>query len=141
MPLYYEVAYETGRTSVMCCEDDEEAKAGLAEQNRRAAAGEPGGPSGAPAERVARVFVYKKHPNEYNPEQTMSADVLKKEVEALIDKFKDDNGVVSVDRLSLEVRGLSHPMIDGAREAGFESIFKMKADRELDMAFLSEGGE
>lgn len=136
---FYEVAYETGRTSIMNCESDEEAMSGLMEQHRRAIAGEPGGPTGAPAERVARVFVYDKHPNDFNVEQTMSADVLEKELSALVEKMKDENGVVSVDLLAMEVRALSHPMID-ERESGHSSIFKMKEDRELDMAFLAEAG-
>ncbi len=129
---FYEVAYETGRVSVAFYEDDDEAQRALGEQQARAVAGLPGGPIGQPAERIAKVRVYKKHPNEYNPEQTMSADVASKEMAALAKALADENGVVSVDQLALAVRELSHPM-NNERAEGFGSIFKMKEDRELEV--------
>lgn len=138
---FYELTYETGRVSVACYENDAEAKDAIGAHHARALKGEPGGPIGAPAERVAKVRVYDKHPNEFNPDQTMSADVLKSELEALVVAGEDDNGVVSVDRLAMEVRGLSHPMVN-TREAAFDSMFKMKEKKELSLDFLNaEGGK
>ena len=145
---FYEVTYETGRMSVACYADDAEAQSALKAHNDRAKAGQPGGPvashpegaDGRPtwaAERIAKVRVYSEHPNEYNPAQTMSADVLKKEVETQIERLKDKNGVVSVDQLALAVRSVSHPMVD-VQEAPFDSAFKMKEDKELSLAFLDE---
>jgi hypothetical protein len=136
---FYEVCFETGRTSIAFYEDDAEAERALSEQHRRAIHGEPDGPLGGPAERVAKVYVYDRHPNDYNVEQTMSAEVMEKELSALVKKMKDENNIVPIDLLAMEVRAISHPMVE-AREAGFGSIFKMKENKALDMAFL-EGVE
>lgn len=126
---WYEIIYETGRTSVAFYDDDDEANRAVGEQHRRAVAGEPGGPLGVPAERVKAVFVYDKHPNEYNPDQTMTADVAKKELASLVDSSQDENGVVAIDQLALGVAGLSHPMVVSKKP--FESNFKMKEARTL----------
>lgn len=133
---FYETVYETGRMSVACYEDDDEAKAAIAEHHRRAVTGQPGGPLGAPAERIAAVYVYDKHPNEYNADQTLSADVAEKEVKELIAASKDENGVITTDQLAIAVRGLSHPMTE---VDGFNSRFRMKETKKLNMNFL-EGG-
>jgi hypothetical protein len=130
---FYEVTYETGRMSVAQYEDDAEAQRALGEHHQRAMSGQSGGPLGQPAERIAKVRVYDKHPNEYNPDQTMSKDVLKKEVTALMDALADENGVVSIDQLTLAVRGLTHPMVT-ARESTFDSMFLMQESRELELA-------
>lgn len=138
---FYEVVYETGRMSVAFYETDEEAASALGEQQRRAVTGELGGPNaghpagleGEPtwaAERIAKVYVYDKHPNEFNPEQTMSADVLAKQTSALVKSLADENGVVAVDQVAVAIRGLSHPMVD-SRETAFDSMFKMEEDREF----------
>ena len=129
---FYEITYETGRSSVAEYLDDDEAKSAVLAHHERAKNGESGGPVGAPAERIAKVRVYKVHPNELNPEQTVSADVLSKEVAALVKAMADDNGVVSVDQFAIEVRGLTHPMVQ-TKEHSFDSNFKMKEDRELSL--------
>jgi hypothetical protein len=136
---FYETVFETGRVSVACYEDDAEAKAAVGEHDRRARAGEVGGPVGQPAERIAAVYVYDEHPNEFNVDQTMSADVLKKELYALVDSAKDTNGVVSVDQFVGKVRGLTHPMVDSL-DKPFESRYKMEQTKRLDLGFL-EGGK
>lgn len=134
---FYEITFETGRSAVASYENDDEAKKAIGEQHRRAVSGEPGGPIGAPAERVVAVRKYSEHPNEYNPAQTMSADVLSKELAALVDAAKDENGVVSVDRLAVDVRGLSHPMVID-KENSFDSNFLMKEDSSMKLDFLKE---
>lgn len=129
---FYEVVYETGRNSVMCCADDDELLRGVREQHRRAKAGERGLASAddsPPAERIVDVLVYDKHPNDLNPDQTMSADVLEKEFKALVKDLADDNGVVKVDTLAVGVRNLTHPLVDDAGSQ--DSIFKMKEERKL----------
>lgn len=138
---FYEIAYETGRMSVANYADDDEAKRAIGEHNRRAVNGEAGGPIGHPAERIAAVYVYEdRHPDEFNADQTMSADVFEKEVLALIKERKDKNGVVSIQDMALETRGLSHPMIaDADKKAPFESAYKLKEDRKLALDFLKEG--
>jgi len=142
---FYEVTFETGRSSVAFYEDDAEALSACGEQHKRAANGLPGGPvAGHPpgqegnpnwtAERIKTVRVYKEHPNEYNPEQTMSADVAAKEIGALIKSLADENGVILLPILALHVQGLSHPMV-ASKESSFDSNFKMVEDRELTLAF------
>jgi hypothetical protein len=134
---FYETLYETGRMSVACYEDDAEAQSALKNHNDRAKSGESGGPVGQPAERIAAVYIYDKHPNEYNPDQTMSADVAQKEVAALVKAMSDDNGVVNVDRIALAVRDISHPMVVGSTKTEpFASTYKMKEKGKLDLAFL-----
>ena len=130
---FYEITYETGRASVACYEDDAEALSATGEQHRRALSGEPGGPLGVPAERIAKVRVYSKHPNEYNPEGTMSAEVVGKEVQGLVKALADENGVVSLFVLSQAVHNLAHPM--AKKEGPFDSNFRMEEDRELALPF------
>lgn len=137
--MFYELVYETGRMSVARYENDEEAKTAIGEHHRRAVEGIPGGPLGQPAERIREVYVYDEHPNEYNSDQTMSADVAEKEIAALIKETKDENGVVNIDQLTLHVRGLSHPMVDTGHREAFDSAFKMKEKKKLDLAFLDGG--
>lgn len=133
---FYEIVYETGRVSVAYYEDEDEAKSAISAHHQRALDGQPGGPIGAPAERIAAVYAYDKHPNEYNAEQTMSGDVATKEVTSLVKALADDNGVVAIDRLAMEVRNLTHPMNPTAK--GFESQFKMKESSKLTLGFLPE---
>lgn len=131
---YYEVVYETGNVSVMAAESDEAALAAAAEHDRRAREGGQAGPQGGPAERIAKLYKYDTHPNEYNPAQTASADVLQKEVSELVKGLADSNGVVNIDVLSQEIRGLSHPMT--TKEHPHDSQFKMK---EVGVLTLEEG--
>jgi hypothetical protein len=134
MPFWYEIVYETGRVSVAEYGSDEEALAAAGEHDKRAREGAQAGPQGGPAERVAKIYKYARHPNEYNPEQTVSAEVATKEIGSLVEALKDSNGVVSIDQLALEVRGLSHPMTE--KEHAHDSQFKMKEEAILT---LSEG--
>ena len=137
---YYEIMYETGASSVACYEDDAEAERAIGEHNHRAITGEPGGPIGQPAERVAAVYVRDEHPDNYNTEGTMSADVAKSEIDSLIKAGGASNkGVIPLDQLAVEVRNLAHPMVVG-KENSFDSNYKMKSDRSLDLKFL-EGGK
>lgn len=126
---FYEIAYETGRKSVAEYADDEEALAACKEHDRRARDGQQAGPQGGPAERIAKIYKYESHPNDYNLEQTASAEVITKEVGELVKAMKDSNGIVNIDQLALEVRGLSHPMTNP--EHAHDSQFKMKEDAVL----------
>lgn len=133
---YYEISYEPGTTSVAYYEDDEEMKRALGEHHRRAVNGEPGGPVGAPAERVAAVREYDVHPNEFNPTNTMSADVAKKEIGAMIDAAgKSNDGVIPIDQLAIKVRELTHPMVD-EKAHPHDSMFKMKETKVVPVEFL-----
>jgi hypothetical protein len=132
---FYEIAYETGRMSVAEYANDDEAKMALKAHNDRAVSGLAGGPIGQPAERIAAVYVYANHPDSFNEMQAMSADVLQKEVAALIKSLADENGVVAIDQLAVEVRGLSHPMKE--RKEPFGSMFKLKESKSLKLAFLA----
>jgi len=132
---FYEIVYETGRASVAEYANDDEARSAAGEQDRRAREGQSAGPQGGPAERVARIYKYDQHPNEYNPENTASAEVLTKELGELVKAMKDKNGIVNIDQLAIEVRGLSHPMV--LKEHAHDSQFKMKESGVLTL----EGGE
>lgn len=132
---FYEIVYETGRLSVAQYGDDEEALSAIGEQHRRAKNGEAGGPIGGPAERIRAVYVYDKHPDEYNYDQTMSADVFKKELAARVDAVADENGVVSIDQFVFEVRGIVHPMVDSI-DTPFASRYRMKESKQLDLSSL-----
>jgi hypothetical protein len=132
---FYELVFETGRNSVAFYETDEEAVVAVKAHHDRAKAGmvslmsEPGSP---PAERIVRVLAYDHHPNDLNTDQTMSADVLEKELKTLINRLSDENGVVAVDRLAVEVRALTHPMV--LAPGSHDSIYKMAEAKELDKA-------
>jgi hypothetical protein len=117
--------------------DDAEAMSAIGEQHRRAMNGEAAGPIGGPAERIAAVYVYDEHPDNYNADQTMSADVFKKELLARVDAVKDKNDVVSVDQFVFEVRGIAHPMVDEMKKP-FDSRYRAKATKELDISKLGE---
>jgi len=135
--MFAEIVYETGRMSVGQYDSEGELKSALKAHNDRAKAGEPGGPVGQPAERIAAVYTYDSHPDGYNVEQTASADVVEKEVAELVKKMKDKNGVVAIDALSLAVRDLSHPMKQGTDRAdAFSSFYKTKEQGSLNLDFL-----
>lgn len=127
---FYEITYETGRSSVAYYEDDDEAKSAIQAHHTRAVNGEVGGPPGFPAERIKVVRVYKKHPDDYNVDQSMSEDVALKEIGAIAKSISDENGVLHIGQLAQNVQGLSHPMVS-SKESSFDSNFKMKEDREL----------
>jgi hypothetical protein len=111
----------------------------VSEHHRRAIEGEPGGPIGQPAERIKAVREYDEHPNEYNPEGTMSVDVARSEIDALLTAGgKSNKGVIPLDQLAVEVRNLAHPMVAG-KENVFDSNFKMKEKRTVKLDFLPEG--
>jgi hypothetical protein len=131
---FYEITFETGRSSVAFYADEAEALSACGEQHRRATAGEPGGPLGVPAERVKKIREYVDHPNDFNPDQTMSAEVLTKEAASLIKALSDENGVVDIARFSVEVRAIAHPMVQSKADS-FDSNFKMKETRELKFSF------
>ena len=140
--MYVEVIYETGRSSVANYDSDEEAMSALAAHHKRAKSGQSGGPVGAPhipAERIAKALVYSKHPNEYNPDQTMSAELVGAELSELVTKYSDDNGIVNISRLAQAVQAISHPMVDNS--GPHDSNFKMQEARELDLASLEGGAD
>lgn len=135
--MFAEIVYETGRMSVGEYANEDELKSALKAHYDRAVAGEPGGPVGQPAERIAAVYVYSQHPDDFNQAQTMSTDVLNSELSALVKKSANKDGVVAIDQLVLGVRGLSHPMVDeDARTKAFDSFYKAKEDKKLNLSFL-----
>lgn len=130
---FYEVIFENGNVSVANYKNDQEAIGALRVQHERAVSGKKGGPLGQPAQRVRALYKYDRHPNDYNEAQTASADVLKSELSDLIEAMKDENGVVALDQLAIEVRGLSHPMKEP--EAPFASRFKMEEVAQIELGF------
>lgn len=120
---FYEVIFENGTCSVMCCQDDDEAMSGVLEQHNRAKQGLLNGPQGAPSDRVVKVLKYDRHPNEWNPDNALPEDQLLSELKALIKASADENGVVAVGEFASEVRALTHPMVASDPH---ESNFRMK---------------
>jgi hypothetical protein len=137
--VFLEVVYETGRMSVMEVDSEEEGKEGILAHHMKAIKGEPGGPLGQPAERIAAVYVYDEHPASLGEDQTMSAEVAEKELSDILKKTKDKDGVVSIDQVIVGLRRAVHPMVEQSDLDGFGSRFKMKENKKLDMSFL-EGG-
>jgi hypothetical protein len=127
---FYEVVFETGRSSVGFAENDEEALEGAKNHDERARTGQQGGPQGGPAERIVKLFKYDKHPDDYNSDQTASADVVGSEITGILDRLKDSNGVVNIQQVAAEVQGLSHPMVR-ERENMHDSVYKMESVGEL----------
>lgn len=141
---FYEIIYETGSKSVAEYESDDEAFRAIKEHHERAKKGEPGRgmstprhdlePGAAqvmdyPAERVSKVLVYDVHPASLNEDQTMSADVAKKELEGVI-KGATKNSVVNLMEVSGAIRDLSYPLV--ADVGTQDSMYKMEAARELE---------
>jgi hypothetical protein len=116
---FYELQYETGAMSVAEYADDTEATQAINYFHDRLA-----------GERIVAVYVYSKHPDGYNPDETMSADVAGEEVAGLIAQATDENGVLNTRYLGELVIGLSHPMLGSATQVG-ESSYKMASERTL----------
>lgn len=123
---FYEVIYETGSKSVAEYPDDEAAIAAVTAQHQKATTGQPGGPTGHPAERVVKVLAYDQHPGDYGQDMTMSKDVAKK---ALDEIMKGQGEVVNVMDLAARVRELANPHADDV--GVHDSQYKMKEEREL----------
>lgn len=147
---YYEVIFETGSHSIMQGESDEEVLGALKEQNRRASAGEAGRGSSTersdlqpgdagynpslvdyPAERVVKVLKYDEHPADYNQDMTMSADVLKSE----LDSYLEGKDVVNLMELSGWARDLANP-VKTEIDSPHDSQFKAEETEELDLSSI-----
>jgi len=135
---FVEIIYETGNSGVAFYDTEDEANGAIAAHHKRAIDGVPGGPIGQPAERIKRALVYDKHPNEYNPGDSLSADVALSEVEALIKAAaKSNDGVIPVGELAVQIRRLSDPMVAG-KENRFDSNFRMQETGELTLKLEGE---
>lgn len=146
---FYEVVTEPGNRSVMSAESDEEALGALKNQHERALKGESGRGKSTPrhdlepdapqvmdypAERVKRVFVYEKHPADYNEDMTMSSEVLRKELDSLLKGEK----VVNVMEFAAKIRDLVNPIHNEEDIGRHDSQYRMKEDKELKLPW---GGE
>jgi hypothetical protein len=107
----------------MSYDDESEVLDFVRTHTQRAMNGEPGGPTGHPAERVARVYFYDEHPSE--EDQTVSAEALK----ALIDGMAHGDKV-SASQLSNAIRDEASPTypMDQGR---FASQYKMKESKSM----------
>lgn len=126
---YYEVIYETGNYSISH-DDEANVISSLKEHHKRARSGLPGGPAGAPAERIARVLKYKVHPGTYGESQTMTVDGLKKVVADLAKQLADENGVVRTHDLTQALLLEHNAVVENSEP--LESNFKMQEVEELD---------
>lgn len=126
--MFCEVIFETGTHSIAEYADENEAREALEEQHRRAVAGQVGGPTGHPAERIKKVLKYHRHPMEAADNQNVDADVLKEQVNAVIDA-KALGGQVSVPEVAAAIRDVTSPLVMG--NAPHESDFIMEEIGEL----------
>lgn len=139
--MYYEVVYETGRSSIINGTEEEALRA-MGEQHRRARQGEASlssVPESPPAERIVKAFAFDKHPNEWNPTDTLTADELKSALPPLVDSLTDDNGVVAVGVFAQEVRALTHPM--SINPGPHESNYKMEPVGEITQAQIDAAAD
>lgn len=126
---YYEVIYETGDYSVAFYEDDAEALYAVQAHHERAIAGQPGGPTGAPAARVVKVLVYSEHPDDYDPTDDMTADEISAAAAAASEATEGDVQVVAA-----HVRSLSSPLAQ--KEAPHDSAYVAKEDKNLELPWV-----
>lgn len=142
--MYYEVIYESGAHSVAEYADDDEALSAINAHVERAKAGEPAtassttrtdvepGPTTTwPAERVVKVLVYDRHPDDYSSDaNNVTADVANKTVADIAKGLADKNGVVSMQELAVAVAQSTNPRVDSKPH---ETNYKMKEVRELEL--------
>jgi hypothetical protein len=130
--LFYELIYETGRSSVIEVASKEEALNAMGEHHRRARMGESSlktAENAPPAERIVKALEYDRHPNEWNPSDTLSVDELNSALPDLVNSLADENGVVPVGALAVEVRALTDPM---ATDKGpHDSQYRMESVGEI----------
>lgn len=128
---YAEVIFETGAKSVVSFDDESELKDFLTEHEARATSGEDGGPTGHPAERIKRVFLYSEHPANYAG-NAVDAESLNNLLQGMASE-----GVVDGNQLIEAVRDEMSPVypVDQGRH---QSMYKMEGS-EMDLSFL--GGD
>lgn len=125
--MFYEVIYENGDSSVMCCDSDEEALEGIKAANERAMKGEKSlssDPNSPPAVRIKRVLAYEEHPGSLYEDGKLTSKEVTEAVTAMA-----KNGSVDIPALSAQLSNLIDPRINNA--APHESKYHMKETREL----------
>jgi hypothetical protein len=118
---HYEVIFENGEHSVISGDDDAQALSGIAEQHRRATAGEAGGPAGIQAVRVKRVLKYDEHPGALYESQAVPTEIVQ-------NWFKDAvaqnqvGDLVSVPQLVAALRnGVDSMVASGPHESNYKA--------------------
>jgi hypothetical protein len=124
----YEIIWESGEHSLASYDSDEEMISAVKAQHERAKNGEPGGPAGTPASRVAKVLKYDKDPADV--EDTLSADVAKAELGGMVDEAADENGVVNLPDLLFIVDNLRSSMVASGPH---ESNYKAKESKKFEV--------
>jgi hypothetical protein len=117
---------------VLNYETEDELKAFLTEQHRRAISGELGGPGGNPAERISKVITYDQHPADLHP-----VGVSAESTAAIIEGMKVGEGNFDPNQLVSAIRDEASPVYP-VDQGPHESLYKADGT-ELDLAFL-EGG-
>jgi hypothetical protein len=121
--MFAEMIYETGSKSVGCYADEAEVLAAAKAHHDRAKNGESGSDAGNPAERIVRIELYDKHPNDL-PEP--SAEVVAEEMKKL--KVTSDDTVMT---LAAKVRDLASPVVLDPDAKRHDSLYKMEATKVL----------
>lgn len=136
MTQYAEVVYEGGDHSVVSFENESELQSALAEQHRRALAGEDAGPAGGPASRVKKVYLYDEHPTDATPvgnDGNMPVDA--KAVTALVTGMTNKKGQLNMHQMVAALRDEASPVypVDPGKH---ESYFKADSNSEMKLDFL-----
>ena len=145
---YYEIVYETGNHSIAEYADDEEASNALQAHHDKAKTGQSAtpesqtrtdlgdapvaGPTSWPAERIAKVYKYDKHPADLGSDNKVNAETLHDTIDAL----KNEEGLVDTGAASSVVRNASSPFMQA--EGPFDSDYAMPHE---EVTLVSEGGE
>lgn len=130
-----EIVFEPGSKSVVSYDNEQELKDFIQEHHSRALAGEAGGPTGHPAERVTKVLLYDQHPANWGAGGRVWSDKTKE----LIDGMTQDNSF-DLHQLTTALRDEVSPVFT-QDQGRHESLYKMKETGELDLSFLNEGDE
>jgi hypothetical protein len=131
----YEVIWEDGSHSLANYADDDEMKSAVLAHHGRALKGEQAGPAGGAAGRIVKVFKYDSDPAE--SDDTLSKDVAKAELNALIDEAADENGVLDLGILPNLVSALRTSQVNSGPH---ESNYKAESTAEFSIEDL-EGGD
>lgn len=128
--MFAEVIYETGSKAVVSGDTEEEIMGGVQAHHDRAKAGQLGGPTGHPAERVVEVLFYDEHPGDYRASQMLSVAEVEKELAAAIKNLAVGDQV-SVPELTNAVVRLTTPIIDREDMEPHKSMFKAKETKKV----------
>lgn len=129
----YEIIFEDGSYSKADYGSNEEALQACQAHHERAIKGMPSlEGTNVPSTRVVKIFRYDSDPGDIYENQTMSDDMVKKYLDAIV-KAATENGVTDLRQVAAAIRDLSNPMQDSEPH---ESNYKAKEAEELTLPWV-----